>query len=107
MAIVSIGHRLSGVFLFLLIPVLLWALQTSLQSPDAYAEFAAILNTPWVKLSVFVAVLALLYHLLAGCRHMLMDMHIGESLEGGRRSSWMVISLFVIVAVLIAVRIFL
>ena len=36
-AIASIMHRVSGVVLFLLIPIMLWLLQTSLASPESFA----------------------------------------------------------------------
>ena len=41
-AIASILHRLSGVIVFLLVPVLLWLLDKSLSSPEGFAQVQAI-----------------------------------------------------------------
>lgn len=46
---------------------------------------------------------SVVYHVLAGVRHLLMDMGIGESLKGGRASAWSVIILSAISAVLLGV----
>ena len=37
-AVASILHRVSGIIIFLLIPVLLWLLQGSLASPESFAQ---------------------------------------------------------------------
>ncbi|WP_423246198.1 succinate dehydrogenase, cytochrome b556 subunit, partial [Pseudomonas viridiflava] len=42
---------------------------------------------------------ALIYHLVAGVRHLIMDAGVGETLEGGKRGSVIVI---VVSAILIA-----
>lgn len=92
-AIVSFLHRLSGVFLFFLIPFLLWALQESLATGS---QFAALKAAFWVQFICWVVLAALLYHLIAGIRHLLMDVHIGDSKKGGERSSYIVIGLFIV-----------
>jgi succinate dehydrogenase / fumarate reductase cytochrome b subunit len=38
----------------------------------------------------WIALSALLYHLIAGIRHLLMDIGIGESLKGGRLTAYLV-----------------
>lgn len=97
-AIVSITHRISGILLFLGLPILLWMLDRSLASPEGFAELKDTLTSPLAKLIVWGLLAALLYHLVAGARHLLMDADIGESLEGGRRGAKLV---FVTSAVLI------
>ena len=86
-AITSILHRISGVFLFLLIPLLLWMLQMSLNSHWNYLEVLDYLDHPFFKLIIFALLASLIYHFFAGVRHLLMDAHIGESKEGGRIGS--------------------
>lgn len=90
-AIVSILHRLSGVFLFLLIPVLVWILGQTLSSAPQFYEMREIFLKPWVKVTLWVALMALGYHLIAGIRHLMMDMHIGDSLKGGRLGAYIVL----------------
>jgi len=45
----------------------------------------------------------LAYHVIAGVRHLLMDLGIGESLEGGKRGAISVLLLGVVAAALIGV----
>ncbi len=85
-AIASILHRISGVVIFLLIPVLLYVLQQSLASEAAFAAVKAdVLGGLVGGFLVFVALAGLLYHLVIGTKHLIQDFGIGESLEGGRQ----------------------
>lgn len=88
MAWVSILHRLSGFFLFLLIPGLLWMLQESLASESRLLKLKTILETPAINFGIWLLFAALLYHLVAGVRHLLLDIHIWESKRAGHISSW-------------------
>lgn len=79
----SILHRASGVFLFVGIAVLLYLLGLSLGSAEGFAQVRELLGSTLAKL-VFWAVLAgLIYHSVAGVKHLFMDFGIGESLAGG------------------------
>ncbi|MBS0286013.1 MAG: succinate dehydrogenase, cytochrome b556 subunit [Proteobacteria bacterium] len=91
MAFVSIMHRISGVLVFLLIPLLLGALGRSLASPEGLAQVKEATQTPLAQLFVWSLVGALIFHLFAGIRHLLMDMHIGDSLVAGRWGARIVI----------------
>jgi len=102
-AIASILHRVSGVALFFATPLLLWMLQSSLASRESFAELQAILGSPLVKLVVWALIAALLYHLAAGVRHLLMDMHIGDSLQGGRRGAWTAIGVAAVATLLMGI----
>ena len=83
-AIASILHRLSGVIVFLLVPVLLWLLDKSLSSPEGFAEVQAIFGGFIVRFIVWVFVAGLIYHFVAGVKHLLADMGVAEELESGR-----------------------
>ncbi len=100
-AIISILHRLSGVLLFLAIPLLLWMLDQSLQSRDSFMQLQTTLALPIVKLVIWLILSAMIFHLLAGVRHLLMDMSFGESLQGGRCTAWSVTLLSIILIVLL------
>lgn len=97
-AIVSISHRLSGVFIFLLIPFLLWALQQSLVSAARFELLKVALSRPWVQVGLWCFLTALLYHLFAGIRHLLMDIRIGDALKVARFSAGLVLVLGVMSA---------
>lgn len=79
----SITHRASGVFLFAGMGLLLWALDSSLASADGFAALQANLDNPLLKLLMWAVISGLIYHSLAGIKHLVMDMGIGESMDGG------------------------
>lgn len=84
-AIASILHRISGVVIFLLIPVLLYVLQQSLASEAAFAAVKTdVLGGLVGGFLVFVALAGLIYHFVVGAKHLVQDFGIGETLEGGR-----------------------
>ncbi|OGT37045.1 MAG: succinate dehydrogenase, cytochrome b556 subunit [Gammaproteobacteria bacterium RIFCSPHIGHO2_12_FULL_38_14] len=82
-AIVSILHRISGVVLFLLIPCIFWGFDFSL-TEYGFDHLQELLSNVYVKFIVWALLIPFCYHLIAGIRHLLMDIHIGESLKGGR-----------------------
>jgi succinate dehydrogenase / fumarate reductase cytochrome b subunit len=79
----SILHRASGVFLVVGIAVLLYLLDLSLSGPDGFAQVAALLSAPLARFVLWAVLAGLAYHAVAGIKHLLMDLGIGESLEGG------------------------
>lgn len=86
-AIVSILHRVSGVVLFAVIAIFLWALDASLSSEENFNALKECLGSPVIKLIIWASLAALVYHIAAGVRHLAMDFGIGETLEGGRLSA--------------------
>lgn len=90
-AIASIIHRISGVGLFVALPILLWMLDRSLASPETFADLQEQLATPLARFVVWGIVAMLIYHLVAGIKHLLMDIGIGETLEGGRTGAFFVL----------------
>lgn len=102
-AIISILHRASGVVLFLMLPLLLWLLSRSLASSDSFNRLHQSLMHPLLKLVIWTTLSALLYHLLAGIRHLLMDAGIGESLKGGRFTAYTVAIISAIGIILLGV----
>ena len=103
MAIASILHRISGVLLFLFTPFLLWALYGSLNSPSCFHALQASLTSPCAKLCIWVFLSALVYHLLAGFKHLLMDIGFCEELNSSKFASWLVILLSLIAVVMLGV----
>jgi succinate dehydrogenase / fumarate reductase, cytochrome b subunit len=99
-AIVSILHRVSGVVLFLYIPFLIWALDMSLSSGEKFQQLVYSFDSPVVKGFLWILLAALIFHFVAGIRHLLMDMGIGETHKGGRMGATLVfiISILLILA---------
>lgn len=92
-AIASILHRISGILIFLLMPVMLYGLQQSLLSPEHFLRTQACLQHGAMKFFVWVFLSALIYHALAGIRHLLMDLGFGEHVSCGQKSAQLVIGL--------------
>lgn len=103
MAIASILHRISGMAIFLLLPVMLCFLGQSLHSEEAFFQVKTMLGSPYLKGMVWVFSAALIYHVLAGIRHMIMDLGFGESLEVGKRSAIFVIVFSAILAIFLGI----
>ena len=99
-AITSILHRLSGVFLFLLIPIILYIWSYSLTSSLHFANVQAWLGSWGVKILLWLLLAALIYHLVAGIRHLIMDLGYGESKTSGPRGARAVLIVSVILFVL-------
>jgi succinate dehydrogenase / fumarate reductase cytochrome b subunit len=95
----SISHRASGVFLFAGMAVLLWALDASLSGPEGFASVAECLASPVAKLVIWAVLAGLIYHSLAGVKHLVMDFGIGESMEGGVLGAKIVIALSVVLII--------
>lgn len=102
-AIASILHRLSGILLFFVVPGLLALLSCSLASPESFAATKELLSGVAAKAVLFVSLAGLVYHLLAGIKHLIMDWGFAETLEGGRvfATSTLVASAFAIAAVFV------
>lgn len=102
-AYTSILHRISGVILFFGIAILLYGLDASLSSAESFDQVKACMAHPLAKLIVWGLLSALLYHLVAGIRHLVMDMGVGETLEGGKLGSKIVLVVSLVLILLAGV----
>lgn len=102
-AISSILHRISGVFIFVGIAFLLYILELSLRSESGFAEAIEFLDHFFVKLLAWAILAGLLFHLIAGFKHLLMDLGIGESFEAGLLGARLVFGASIIAAALAGV----
>ena len=100
--IASINHRISGLILFLAIPVSLYLLQLSLSSESGYTEMLACLSSPLIKLGLILLTWSFAHHLFAGFRFLLIDQNIGISLPSARASAKIVVFFAVIVTIIIS-----
>lgn len=92
--IVSILHRISGLIMFLLLPFIVWMFETSVSSEISFAKFSAAFNVGLgfvpavlVKVVVLGLIWAYLHHLIAGVRHVYMDVNHAVSKEFGKSSA--------------------
>jgi succinate dehydrogenase / fumarate reductase cytochrome b subunit len=99
-ALASITHRITGVVLFAGMAVLLYLLDLALGSEAGFAEARALLAAPLPKLVVLAVLAALVFHIVAGIKHLIMDFHIGDTLAGGRLGAQISIGLSVVLIAL-------
>lgn len=105
-ALVSIMHRVSGAMIFLLLPFVLYLLEQSLLSEIAFEHFKGITSHWFVKLVLLGLSWAYLHHFCAGIRHLLMDLHIGLTKTGARRTSVAVYAISLPLTALVALKLF-
>ncbi len=100
-AYVSILHRVSGVATLFAIAIFLWILDQSLASEQSFQDVSNILSYPLAQFLIWGSLVALIYHTVAGIRHLIMDLGFGEeSFNSGRISAWVSVG---VALVLIAV----
>lgn len=71
--LISITHRMTGVFLCLGLLLLIAMLAAVAQGADQYAALQTLLHTPWVTLIFWGNLYALFFHLCHGVRHLIWD----------------------------------
>ncbi len=103
--IVSILHRLSGAALYLIgLPLLLYGVQCSLASQEAFDNFRAALANPLAKIVLIGLIWAYLHHFFAGIRFLLLDVHQGIELRPARLSSVIVLVVSLALTLIVGVR---
>jgi len=103
--IVSILHRLSGAALYLIgLPLLLFGVQRSLASPEAFDSFRAALSNPFAKIVLIGLIWAYLHHFFAGIRFLLLDVQQGIELKPTRISSVVVLVVSLALTFVVGVR---
>jgi succinate dehydrogenase / fumarate reductase cytochrome b subunit len=98
---VSILHRVSGLLLFLALPLLLLMLQFSLRSIETFTELMDTLSQPLAKLVILGLSWAFLHHFCAGLRYLAIDMHLVGNLAQARNTSWAVMLVSLVLTVLV------
>ena len=111
---VSILHRISGLLMFLLLPFILWMFDKSLSSEISFETFKAAFNVGigfvpgWlIKLVTLAIIWASLHHLIAGLRHLWMDVsHSAVSKEFGKSSAVTVLVISIALTVVLGAKLF-
>ena len=85
--IASIGHRISGVLMFLSIPLIAGLFALSLKNEQGFQQAVGYLHATPFRLLSLLLVWSLLHHLLAGIRHLLLDIDIGVGKAPARISA--------------------
>jgi succinate dehydrogenase / fumarate reductase cytochrome b subunit len=88
--VLSILHRISGALMFLLLPWMLWLLDLSLSSALGFQRLREVADGWVARVALALLAWALLHHLAAGIRYLLLDMDLGVDRASARRSAWIV-----------------
>jgi len=110
---VSILHRISGLLMFVLLPFIIWLFDNSITSEFSYAKFTAVFTVGcsfvpgWMmKLVALALIWAYLHHLIAGLRHLYMDVNHAVSKEFGKSSAQATLSLSLVLTVVLGAKLF-
>jgi succinate dehydrogenase / fumarate reductase cytochrome b subunit len=90
--VLSITHRISGVFQSAGLLLLAYWLVAAASGPAAYAASAKVFANPLVKLLLAGWVVAFWYHFFAGLRHLVWDAGYGFEKATARRSGQAVVA---------------
>ena len=92
--IISILHRLSGMLMFILLPLVIWMFDTSVSSEISFGRFSAAFTAGlgfvpgWlIKLVTLALIWSYLHHLAAGVRHLYLDVSHKTTKDFGRQSA--------------------
>ncbi|MCS4532824.1 succinate dehydrogenase, cytochrome b556 subunit [Neisseria montereyensis] len=101
--IVSILHRISGVLLFVTLPLLLYFLSGTLSQEADFETYRTIISNPLVKLLLIGLLWAYMHHFCAGIRFLFLDAHKGLELKTARKSAQIVFVTALVLTVVIGV----
>jgi succinate dehydrogenase / fumarate reductase, cytochrome b subunit len=111
--IVSIGHRISGVLMFLLLPFVVWLFDVSLTSEVSYGQFTSAYSAglwifpAWiVKLVTLALIWAYLHHFIAGLRHLWMDATHAVTKQFGHTSALVTLGLSGVLTLALGLKLF-
>ena len=110
---VSIGHRISGVLMFVLLPFVVWLFDVTLTSEVSYGQFTSAYSAglgifpAWiVKLVTLALIWAYLHHFIAGLRHLWMDATHAVTQEFGRVSALVTLGASLLLTLVLGFRLF-
>jgi succinate dehydrogenase / fumarate reductase cytochrome b subunit len=111
--VVSILHRVSGLLMFALLPLIVWFFDTSLSSEVSFERFTGAFVSGigfvpgWlIKIVSLALIWSYLHHFIAGVRHLWMDMTHSVTKEQGRSSAVITLASSVVLTVALGAKLF-
>ncbi|EGM77299.1 succinate dehydrogenase, cytochrome b556 subunit [Rheinheimera sp. A13L] len=89
--------------MFFALVFVIWAWAVSLSSPEGFEQVKLVLQSFIAKFIAWGTITVLLYHMIGGIRHLIMDMGHWEELKSGNLSAVITIVLWIVLAVLTGV----
>ncbi len=103
--VASIVHRVTGIALFVCLLFLLAMLQMSLKSEAGFEAFRSIVwANPMAKIVLIGLLFAIVYHMIAGLRHMVQDTNAWLDLPVARATAFAVFGLSILLTALVVWR---
>jgi succinate dehydrogenase / fumarate reductase cytochrome b subunit len=99
---ISILHRISGVLLLVCLPCLLFMVHQLKNDTSYYSYLVGSDMGYFYKLVLTIFMWAILHHLFAGIRHLLLDLHIGIRKSCANSSAWIVLIITLAVTAVMA-----
>ncbi|WPB58520.1 succinate dehydrogenase, cytochrome b556 subunit [Xylophilus sp. GOD-11R] len=108
---VSILHRISGLMMFVLLPLVIWMFDMTVSSEISFARFSSIFNVGFggilLKLFCLALIWAYLHHFIAGLRHLWMDVnHHAVEKKIGQKTATGVIVASVLLTIVLGAKLF-
>ena len=111
--VVSILHRISGIVMFALLPLLIWLFDVSVTSEISYERFTAAFSAGlgflpgwFMKLVALALIWSYLHHFIAGVRHLWMDATHSVSKQQGHSSAIVTLAASIILTLLLGAKLF-
>ncbi len=89
--------------MFFALVFVIWAWAVSLSSAEGFEQVRLVLQSFIAKFIAWGTITVLLYHMIGGIRHLIMDMGHWEELKSGNTSAVVTIVLWIVLAVLAGV----
>ena len=112
-ALISILHRLSGMLMFILLPLVIWMFDTSVSSEISFGRFSAAFNVGlgfvpgwFIKLVTLALIWAYLHHLAAGVRHLYLDVSHKTTKDFGRQTAAATLVAAVVLTLVLGAKLF-
>lgn len=102
--VASILHRVSGVGLFLALPLLICLLEQSLQSAESHQALVALAGHPLVKLILTGLLWAFMHHFCMGIRILLIDIHVGVEKAQAQASAKAVFAISLVLTLILGAK---
>ena len=90
---VSITHRVSGMVLFAGVAFALFLLDKAMASKQGFDYARNLLEQSAPKVLMLLLLATLMFHIFVGLKHLLLDLHIGDTVAASRLGSRLVVLL--------------
>jgi len=111
--VVSILHRVSGIVMFALLPLIIWLFDVSVTSEMSYERFTAAFGAGigflpgwFIKLVGLALIWAYLHHFIAGVRHLWMDATHSVTKQQGHSSAVVTLAASILLTVVLGAKLF-